>query len=38
MSSLAHQELLLQVSEAMFIAAHLFGFWLLVSWLRSGNT
>ena len=38
MSSLAQQELLRQVSEALFIGANLFGFWLLVSLLRSGKS
>ena len=38
MSSLAQQELLRQVSEALFIGANLFGVWLLVSLLRSGKT
>ena len=38
MSSLAQQELLRQVSEGLFIGANLFGFWLLVSLLRSGKS
>ena len=38
MSSLAQQELLRQLSEALFIGANLFGVWLLVSLLRSQKT
>jgi predicted unusual protein kinase regulating ubiquinone biosynthesis (AarF/ABC1/UbiB family) len=37
MASLAQQELLRNLSEALFIGANLFGLWLLVSLLRSSR-
>jgi len=37
MASLAQQDLLRDVSEGLFIGANLFGLWLLVSLLRSGE-